>query len=433
MAISPLGTGVLIVLFAVCHALDIPLQCATDGNCTAVINAAIKGCGASACDITFEAGTYPLNGAPYGPRLVFQGLRSLSFRGTGATSTIFLIDDIAQPFRVENGVNITFSQFGIDMVRVPFTYAQVATVTGISSVLEFKLADYPVNMTRFPWQGRAQGILSIDPVKRRVAVDGTDIYALDNPINLTYNLASNPPMITVEGVKLKQFDYVVLRHQTYSFDAFQVTDSALVTWTAVSIYATGGMGILTESSTDIVMDGLRIERLGSRPMSITADGIHISNPRRGSVILRNSLFDGQGDDGVNVPTIYQEILSMPDAYTLRVGRAGVVSTSPVVRAGSTISFWNRSSLMPLWTGAVNAVGADGTIHLAQPPGPAGLVKLFDLITNTDYVADYVEVRNCTFRSNRARGVLLKSSNVLAVNNTFDGCSGPAVKTETDGA
>lgn len=44
-----------------------------------------------------------------------------------------------------------------------------------------------------------------------------------------------------------------------------------------------------------------------------------------------------------------------------------------------------------------------------------------------------QVSDCVFKDNRARGALLKSSNVLATRNTFDHTTGPAIKTETDGA
>jgi hypothetical protein len=45
----------------------------------------------------------------------------------------------------------------------------------------------------------------------------------------------------------------------------------------------------------------------------------------------------------------------------------------------------------------------------------------------------VQVSDCVFKDNRARGALLKSSNVLATRNVFDHTTGPAIKTETDGA
>jgi hypothetical protein len=43
-----------------------------------------------------------------------------------------------------------------------------------------------------------------------------------------------------------------------------------------------------------------------------------------------------------------------------------------------------------------------------------------------------QVSDCLFKDNRARGALLKSSNVLATRNVFDHTTGPAIKTETDG-
>ena len=67
-------------------------------------------------------------------------------------------------------------------------------------------------------------------------------------------------------------DWVVLRHQGYAYNAFNVAASSDLAWTNVTLWAVGGMGIYTDSCTGIAIDGLRITRVdgASTPPSACA-------------------------------------------------------------------------------------------------------------------------------------------------------------------
>ena len=119
--------------------------------------------------------------------------------------------------------------------------------------------------------------------------------------------------------------------------------------------------------------------------------------------------------------------------------------------GSTMNLFARETLLPAGTAVVAKIAGMSLVLAA--PLPAG-VGQWDLVNNAASYADYVEVcqllvwpyncfgpglslrvpqvSDCVFKDNRARGALLKSSNVLATRNTFDHTTGPAIKTETDG-
>jgi hypothetical protein len=202
----------------------------------------------------------------------------------------------------------------------------------------------------------------------------------------------------------------------------------------LTLWATAGMGVYTDSvAGGVTLAGVRVQRAAGRPMSITADGTHFSNTRGGGVVVEDCVFDGQGDDGMNIPTIFQAIVwAAPDGSAIRVeGRPGSGPTAPVVRPGDTANFFNRSTMALLGTAAVTAVAADFTISLAPPGLPPG-AGVYGLINCAEAYAGWVTLRRNVFSGNRARGALLKSSNVHAEDNTFVNCSGPAVKTECDG-
>ena len=408
----------------------VPASCSATRSCTAALNAAVAACGAAPCAITLEAGTYILEGAEYGPRVVVAGARGLSI--TGAGDATVLVANISTVFSVSASEGVTFASFAVDMERVPFTAGRVVSATAQSSAVSFDATDlYRVELARHPWLARAQAIIAYDPVKQRFAA-GTDIYALDAPIPIAFERTNGTDGLLHVATPLPVGEYVVLRHQVYAYNAFTVGASSGLTWTNVTLWAVGGMGILTDSCTGIAVDGLRVVKQPGRPMSITADGVHFSNTRGGAITVRRSTFEGQGDDGLNAPTQFQYLLSLaPDRRSFQVGgRNAPGAAAPYLATGDTAQFFARATLLPLGTAAVVGVGPNYTVLLSAPGVPAG-VGMYDAVNDAQQYAASLEVTDCVFRANRARGVLLKQSNVLCARNTFEGMTAAAVLTNID--
>jgi hypothetical protein len=416
--------------------MPVPPTCTP--NCVPAITAAIAACASAPppCTVSLSAGTYPLALPPYGTAFSIESPTSLTIAGAG-DATLLQPADLGSLFTVNGGDLITFSGFAVDALRVPFTYGLVTENTPQGALLQFDATGlYPIDTVRFPWLLRAQSVLGFDPSKERPSgpPNVTDIYRLTDPIPLTYvSSAGAAAVVRLEGVQLPVARWYVLRHQVYSLNAFSFFGSSRVRVHNVSLFSLGGMGVYTDSvSGGIDVDGLSIRKLPGRPMSICADGVHFSNTRGGRVRVANSLFEGQGDDGINVPTLFQQVGWLRgDGLAFQVqARGQPLPAPPLFSAGDVVNFFNVTSMAPLGQRAVAAIGANRTIVLGAP-APAG-AGLWALVNNAGMYADSVEVVNSTFRNNRARGALLKSSNVLAAGNTFEGCTIAAVKTETDG-
>ena len=178
----------------------------------------------------------------------------------------------------------------------------------------------------------------------------------------------------------------------YVYNAFTVIHSDRVALRNVTLYAAGGMGLYASNTSNIELDGFRVVKAPGRVMSITADGFHSSNTRGGGVVVRNCVFEGQGDDGINVPTVWTDIESIsPDRRTLTVGKDGALGANwDTLAVGAPLDYFNRSSLLPLGTGVVSALTPPATVVLSAPLPLA--VGLFDLINSAAGYADYVEVR-----------------------------------------
>jgi hypothetical protein len=411
-------------------ATTVPASCSATRTCTAAINAAIAACAGAPCTISLEAGAYVLDGAEYGARILIDNANGLTLAGAGDATV--LIANISTLFSVSNSARVTFAGFAVDMERLPFTYGQVVAATPSSSTVSFDATStYRVDLARYAWLNRAQAIISYDPVKQRIA-KGTDIYATDDPIPITYTAGGAAATLTVP-VALRVGDFVIIRHQVYGYNAFTVERSSALAWRNVTLWAVAGMGIYTDETSGIDIEALRIERTGGRPMSITADGVHFSNSRGGAIALRHCLFEGQGDDGLNAPTIFQFLVAAAaDGRSFQVGGRGVAGPQPpLLGAGDTAQFFDRATLLPLGTAAVVGVGENFTVLLAAPGVPAG-VGVYALVNDAQEYAASLEVTDSVFRNNRARGALLKSSNVFVARNIFEGMSASAVKTETDG-
>lgn len=377
-------------------------NCIEYQNCTATFNAAIESCaGQPYCTVALAAAMYHLDGPTNGKRININGQNNVAIVGIGP-ATVLLSDDISDPITINSGSNISFANFAIDMTRQPYTYGMVTAVGRGESTVTFDATQpmYTVNTTLWPWLNRAQGVLSYDPVRRAVAINATDIYALTDPLNITYISTTGTTAQFNISATLKLNDYVIVRHQTYGANAFSAYGVAGgISWSNINLWAVAGMGILTDGcSGGITIDSFRIERVGDRPMSITADGLHLQNTRGGGISITNCVFDGQGDDGLNTPTLFDDItwISSDRLSFVVEGRPntggwgmseifygvslGLCTTSadalhrsvrdltecdlssffagpsaPVVNAGDTVNFFNRSSMALLGSAVARQV------------------------------------------------------------------------------
>ena len=436
-------------------AVTVPLPC-PGNNCTQAINAALASCASyDSCTVSLQPGDYLLSGASAGQRIAVQGgLSNVVVQGAGQGATRLLLDDVATAIYIAGCSNMTFANFAIDSVRLPFTYARVASLgttagSPVGVVLEVNTTsgeyDFsPAAQARWPWLLQAQGLLSFDPVNRRIPPGATDIYALP-PHALPVVVSGSPSgglvnisLPTVPQGTLRVGDAVILRHVIYGSTSLEAHRGSGFTVQNVSLRSGAGMGVYGSFQRDISIAGLRIERVNGRPMSINADGVHFINCRGGPFSLRDSLLEGQGDDGLNVATTYVDIEDMgpsPDgsATTLRLGRWGSILPEGLLplAANDTLVFLHRSDMTEVGRAVVASVSnRNGNVTLTGRI-PSG-VALLDLAYSLQSEADSVAVQRNTFTCNRARGSLLKARNLVASDNVYNFTSGPAAQAIPDG-
>ena len=371
--------------------VPVPPSCSTSQSCRAALLSAFAACAAAhaPCTIALSAGVYDLSaprGTPYW--LAVVGARDVAVVGAGPGSTILMVADVSNTIALGSCTNITFAELALDMPRPPFTLGHVRASSAGVSTLDFDGAEFPINTTAYPWLASCQAVIGYDIPAGRMSRGGVDDYFLTNSPAISYSGVA--PALTMSiPISLPVGADVIVRHVVYGNNAFTVADSDAFALRNVTLYAAGGMGLLASNVSGIALDGFKVLKAPGRVMSITADGFHSGNTRGGAVTVRHCVFEGQGDDGINIPTLYIDIQGVSvDRRVLTVGQAN----AGTLRAGATVNFFNRSSLLPLGVGVVAALQLPTTVTLVDPLPAA--VRLYDLLNNVAGYAGFVEVSRC---------------------------------------
>jgi hypothetical protein len=384
--------------------------------------------------------------------------------GSGATSLVFA--DKGNFFNVHGCSNIAFEGFSVDMERVPYTSGTLLHFVNQGAGMQFsvQVTDTqlfpldPTSLQKYTFLTQAQAVIGYNPAFERFIAP--DVYMTADPCAIT--VGANSTVFTVECVQQQAnaAEFVpgmtiVVRHQVYAYNAFNFQNCINVAVKDVVLYATAGMGVYADLTTDLSLVGLRTERRrgsdgSARPMSINADGIHVCNSLGGTVLVDSCVLEGQGDDGLNVNTPFARITAV-NATTTASGSATILyltSTTPTAYSlfpvSSLIDFYDGRTLLPLnhqsnrsspldWVRVV-AQNADDDSITVMPAVESSLAAslMYALVSNAAGVAQSTYVRNTTFRNNRARGALVKQPNALVENCTFEGMTSPAIITNVDG-
>ena len=147
----------------------------------------------------------------------------------------------------------------------------------------------------------------------RPALHGMDVYILDKPAALVVDVAAGLLTATHPcATQVRVGQHYIVRHQVYSLNTFFLSQCRNVALHDITVYTAAGMGLYAQLTTNVLIDNVaiakRLTEAGPRPMSITADALHF-NACAGTITIANSLFEGQGDDGLNVILLLATLIS----------------------------------------------------------------------------------------------------------------------------
>ncbi len=223
----------------------------------------------------------------------------------------------------------------------------------------------------------------------------------------------------------------ILRHFVYDGTVFSIRDySKNVTFDNVNIYGSSGMAYICEgncSHFQIINSFIGINPVykDKRCVSLTADAIHIVNTN-GCFNISGCDISGMGDDCINVHDGLGYVSSVNgDTLTL-------IASAMRLEAGDTLAFKNDKfedteltakivSVKPL-----EGITKEVVVENLSESITAGWTAYNTVCNSSNYV-----ISNNYFHENRARGLLLQSSNGLCENNRFYKTMAQAVKVVMD--
>ncbi|WP_282122116.1 right-handed parallel beta-helix repeat-containing protein [Algibacter mikhailovii] len=202
--------------------------------------------------------------------------------------------------------------------------------------------------------------------------------------------------------------------------AFRVSHTKGFNATNINIHHAGGMGIIAENSSDLILDRFNITPSHGRMVSTTADATHFVGCS-GKVVIKNSTFNNQLDDATNVHGTYQKIVDILSENQIGVRMMHHQQKGFVVgQPNETLGFVRlEKSFFPYkktTIASIDYINDRYQIVTLKEKLPKE-VKVGDLIENLDGYPELL-VKNCKISNNRARGLLISNPKRTVIEDNF---------------
>ena len=228
---------------------------------------------------------------------------------------------------------------------------------------------------------------------------------------------------------LKGGERVCIRHTVYGPSVVVIRHSDDTVLENITMHAAPGMGVMVlPRCHNLTVDGLRMVcREGSDMlMSCNCDGIHMTG-LTGRFVLRNSVFDGLGDDALNVHSTAGTVSAVDmAAHTARCHYSKKMPDGELAaawcRKGDRIRIFDPKN--------VECVGEMTVVDFCR-----GVLVFSDLcgrleegfcLQNMAFAPSCL-VEHCEVRNTRSRGLIFQTEDVEVKNCTFFGMSASAIK------
>lgn len=284
---------------------------------------------------------------------------------------------------------------------------------------------------------RISAMTQCDPETLTMGAYGSskEMYFYQVPYSLVNieKLSDNVLRVTHNGCvdSFEQGEVYMLRHHVYDSTIFRLEgESSNLTFNRINIYGGSGMaftvgGNASRFQIKNVFIGVDPEFASTRHISLGADAIHIADSN-GFFCVEGCDISGMGDDAINVHDNIGYITEIVNANTVK----GDLKCR--ARVGDTICFKDADFNELNFSAVITAVEtADGITQLTFDRDVAEKTGVNYIVYSGECNSGHYVIRNNYFHSNRARGLLLQSSDGLCENNRFYKIQGQAIKVIMD--
>ncbi len=358
---------------------------------------------------------------PYSRGIDFNGVNNLRIMAEGAT---LLCHGWMEPVSLENCRDITIEGLTIDYKTIPHSEGKVVNVDK-----EF----LDVELTDVQWLGDDMTITRImfwDLQKNRLL--GQSLY---HPFK-TRKLDEKTVRIFTKAKPEMLGTVALMNHMMHFRPAILVHEAENTVLRRVTIHAQPGMGIVGHRSHNVLMEGLRIVPAPGKYQSTNTDATHFTSCT-GLIRFDGCMFEGQGDDATNVHGYYHKITKDlgNNSYEIKLEdrwctHACVLDFPDIGNALEIVKKTTLEVIDSLTVVEVDTFPREWKSVLTlnrKLPGDFNDYYLIDVtrLPKLEFVNSYVG-------SHLARGVLVKTRNVLIENCTFREGTGTAIHIGAEG-
>ncbi|KAK9826470.1 hypothetical protein WJX81_002682 [Elliptochloris bilobata] len=421
--------------------------------------------------IRLTKGTYYVSGfSARQQHLYFNcGPRFAPFLVDFSGSTLVFLNNTLGQMSFSNCTAVTVQRATMYYLTPPFTQATLIDISPDQLTWTIQVHDgYPAD--DFLLRLRQQVYIAFDPVTRLIKANTSDIYPLIGSVQKVppppsgRRLAQASPaafQFTLQYIVPNVFvgDLLAERGNDQSGMALAVSSSKNMTVRNMRVHMSGVFCFFDSENTNTTFDSNVAQPFpgkigdGSQPALLTsnADGLHSANSRIGPQVLNNVL-DGNGDDGIAVHGTYLLVVAFdPSQKAVTVALGNPMQMQPY----DTLAAYLPST-QPLGEAIVESVTrieapagapaasttlprldfAKATFYYVTvqevPPQWANLLTFDCFIAPRNKVGSGYVISGNTVTNNRGRGMILKGSSGLVLNNqiTINRFTGIMVQPET---
>ncbi|UMB61719.1 right-handed parallel beta-helix repeat-containing protein [Lutibacter sp. A80] len=427
-------------------------------------------------EITFEKGTYhfyPDKGyekfcyiSNHGDLMVktpfpIFDFKNLTINGNGST---FIFHGVIIPFLIDNSSNITVKNVSIDWNEAFHSEGLIVANDKENKTFDMQISDeYPYDIrngeiffikeyyehslgqsilydpdrkaiafetekyTNISTKSKTSITNNIDKIKYKYEVDTKDLIIRNIGWENRAKVEQlKPGLVRVYGHKkeLPPVGMILTMKGSQGYNrvspAFRVTQTKGFNAQNVNVHHAGGMGIIAENSSDLILDNFNVTPSKGRMVSTTADATHFVGCR-GKVVLKNCTFQNQLDDASNVHGTYQIIVDIIDEYRIGVRMGHHQQQGFVIgQVNDNLGFVRLSDSFDPYSKATikNIQYLNGRYQIItfDEKLPTYL-KTGDLVENLDAYPEFT-VENCNISNNRARGLLISTPKKTVIKDSY---------------
>ncbi|MGV8979717.1 alpha-1,3-galactosidase-related protein [Clostridium sp.] len=365
---------------------------------------------------------------------LIKGKKKITIEGNGSE---FIFTGRIIPFFIQNSSDVTLKNFSVDYKRPFFTQGEVLESSEDYVKIKIDKMSFPyiVKNEKITFIGEEyesdyiHNVIEYEKIDKRPILGVRESYT-QKKLKVT---EIEPGIVTIEMKFKKQPEIgkmLVIKHERRLVPGIAIDCCNQIKIDSVHIKQAGTMGIVAQYTKDIELNKVIVatDEKSERVISANADAIHFA-ACRGDLVVENCRFESQLDDALNVHGNYLDIDRIINNKTV-IARIGHYQQIGIfgLEIGTSIGIIDKDTML-----STQETTLIGKKIINNQYAILTFKDDLTLLGEENYCIEDLDAyptlvfRNNIVANNRARGILLKSSKpILIENNTIIG-EGSAIK------